>query len=103
MDRVKRRLFATCHNEMMVVMDADSGKVLDTPAIGKGTDASAFDPGTGKFFGSLQDSSGKVIVNPGLWALAFRTDGVGNPDTLYFTAGSSEENHGLFGTILPKN
>lgn len=63
----------------------------------------AFDPSTGEFLGALEDSSGKTIVNPGLWALIFRSDGVGSPDTLYFTAGSSEENHGLFGTISPEN
>lgn len=69
---------------------------------GDGT-INAFDPSTGKFVGTLQDSSGKAIVNPGLWGLTFRSDGVGNPDILYFTAGSSEENHGLFGTISTKN
>jgi DNA-binding beta-propeller fold protein YncE len=61
MDRAKRRLFATCHNEMMVVLDADSGKVLDTPAIGKGTDASAFDPGTGLAYSSNGDGTLTVV------------------------------------------
>jgi len=69
---------------------------------GDGT-INAFDPASGNFLGQLQDSSGKVIRNPGLWALVFRVDGVGSPDTLYFTAGSSGENHGLFGTISPTN
>ena len=69
---------------------------------GDGT-INAFDPSTGNFLGSLQDSSGKTIVNPGLWALVFRSDGVGSPDALYFTAGSSGENHGLFGTITAQN
>jgi DNA-binding beta-propeller fold protein YncE len=61
MDRAKRRLFATCHNEMMVVLDADSGKVLDTPAIGKNTDASAFDPGTGLAYSSNGDGTLTVV------------------------------------------
>jgi uncharacterized protein (TIGR03118 family) len=69
---------------------------------GDGT-INAFDPASGNFLGQLQDSSGKVIANPGLWALVFRGDGVGSPDTLYFTAGSSGENYGLFGTISPTN
>jgi hypothetical protein len=55
---------------------------------------SAFDPTTGNFLGQLQDGSGKTIINPGLWALVFRSDGVRNPNTLYFTAGSSGEDHG---------
>jgi uncharacterized protein (TIGR03118 family) len=69
---------------------------------GDGT-INAFDPSTGNFLGTLADSSGNAIVNPGLWALVFRSDGVGDPNTLYFTAGSSEEIHGLFGAISPEN
>ena len=34
MDITHRRLFAGCHNQMMAVVDADSGKVIATPAIG---------------------------------------------------------------------
>jgi len=45
-DRAHRRLFAGCHNRMMSVVDADSGKVIATPAIGAGVDANAFDPET---------------------------------------------------------
>ena len=52
MDARNRRLFSVCHNGMMIVMDADSGKVLATPAIGKGPDAAAFDGRTGLAFSS---------------------------------------------------
>jgi DNA-binding beta-propeller fold protein YncE len=45
-DREHRRLFAGCHNLMMAVVDADSGKVIATPPIGAGVDADAFDPAT---------------------------------------------------------
>ena len=69
---------------------------------GDGT-INAFDSATGNFLGQLRDSSSRVITNPGLWALVFRSDGVGNPNTLYFTAGASGEDHGLFGTISPQN
>ena len=41
MDRKNRRLFVGCDNKMMAVVDADSGKVLATPAIGEGVDATA--------------------------------------------------------------
>jgi DNA-binding beta-propeller fold protein YncE len=37
---------------MMAVTDADSGKVLATPAIGQGPDGAAFDPGAGTAFSS---------------------------------------------------
>ena len=41
----------------MVVLDAESGKVLATPPIGKGVDACAFDPGTGFAFASCGDGT----------------------------------------------
>lgn len=44
MDTEHRRLFIGCHNKMMAVLDADTGKVLATPPIGEGVDANAFDP-----------------------------------------------------------
>jgi DNA-binding beta-propeller fold protein YncE len=61
MDRAKRRLFSTCHNEKMVILDADSGKVLGTPAIGKGTDAARFDQETGLAFSSNGDGTLTII------------------------------------------
>jgi DNA-binding beta-propeller fold protein YncE len=51
-DRKNRRLFVGCDNKMMAVVDADSGKVLATPAIGDGVDATEFDPETGLAFAS---------------------------------------------------
>jgi DNA-binding beta-propeller fold protein YncE len=51
-DTESRRLFAVCDNKMMAVVDADSGKVVATPAIGEGPDAAAFDPGTKLAFSS---------------------------------------------------
>src|SRR5208337_1588959 len=57
MDREHRRLFVGCHNQMMAVVDADSGKVLATPAIGQGVDANGFDPGTQLAFSSNGDGT----------------------------------------------
>jgi DNA-binding beta-propeller fold protein YncE len=51
-DREHRRLFAGCHNKVMAVVDADSGKVIASPPIGIGVDADQFDPGTGFAFAS---------------------------------------------------
>jgi DNA-binding beta-propeller fold protein YncE len=51
-DRKNRRLFVGCGNKMMAIVDADSGKVLATPAIGDGVDATTFDPETGLAFAS---------------------------------------------------
>jgi uncharacterized protein (TIGR03118 family) len=50
--------------------------------------------------GTLRDAQGKKLVIDGLWALEFGNAGAnGSPDTLFFTAGPSDESHGLFGTI----
>lgn len=58
----------------------------------------AFDPETGAFLGPLKDRTGSIITNPGLWALTFGSDGAGDPDRLYFTAGAPD-GHGLFGAL----
>jgi DNA-binding beta-propeller fold protein YncE len=60
-DREHRRLFAGCHNQMMAVVDADTGKVLATPAIGQGVDANAFDSGTQLAFSSNGDGTLTVV------------------------------------------
>jgi len=60
-DRKNRRLFAGCDNKMMAVIDADSGKVLATPAIGEGVDATAFDEGTGLAFASCGEGVLTVV------------------------------------------
>ncbi len=61
-DRKNRRLFVGCDNKMMAVVDADSGKVLATPAIGEGVDATAFDAGTGLAFASCGGDGVLTVV-----------------------------------------
>jgi WD40 repeat protein len=61
-DRKNRRLFAGCDNKMMAVVDADSGKVLATPAIGEGVDATAFDDETGLAFASCGEDGVLTVV-----------------------------------------
>ncbi len=61
MDQKNRRLFVGCDNKMMAVVDADSGKVLATPAIGEGVDATAFDPETGLAFASCGEGVLTVV------------------------------------------
>jgi uncharacterized protein (TIGR03118 family) len=62
----------------------------------------AYNPTTGAFLGTLQDESGNGIEIDELWALAFGNGGNGgDPNTLYFTAGIGEEEHGLFGKLQP--
>lgn len=61
-DRKHRRLFVGCDNKMMAVVDANSGKVLATPAIGEGVDATAFDDETGQAFASCGGDGVLTIV-----------------------------------------
>ena len=60
-DRKHRRLFAGCDNKMMAVVDADSGKVVATPAIGEGVDATAYDDETGLAFASCGEGVLTVV------------------------------------------
>ena len=43
-DPKTRRIFSVCGNQKMTVLDADTGRLVTTLAIGNGPDASAFDP-----------------------------------------------------------
>jgi hypothetical protein len=63
MDVKSRRLFAVCGNEMMAVVDADSGKVVATPKIGEGPDAAAFDPATNYAFSSNGETGTLTVIN----------------------------------------
>ena len=67
---------------------------------GDGT-INAFDPKSKKFLGQLTDTGNNVIINTGLWDMIFGQNGTGDPNTLYFTAGGSDQTHGLFATLVP--
>jgi YVTN family beta-propeller protein len=60
-DRSHHRLFIGCHNRLMVVMDADTGRIAATAAIGEGVDAARFDPSTQLVFSSSGEGSLSVI------------------------------------------
>jgi hypothetical protein len=61
MDLSTRRLFSVCDEKVMAVVNADTGKVVATPAICEGPDASAFDPSAGYVFASCGDGNLTVI------------------------------------------
>jgi DNA-binding beta-propeller fold protein YncE len=61
-DRKHQRLFAGCGgNQKMVVVNADSGKMVSSLAIGEGCDAVAFDAERGLAFASAGDGTITVI------------------------------------------
>ncbi len=56
LDKEHRRLFSAGREpQMLVVMDADSGKVLKSFPISGGVDAAAYDPETGLIFASTRE------------------------------------------------
>jgi DNA-binding beta-propeller fold protein YncE len=63
MDTAHRRLFAGCSNKMIAVVNADTGKVIATPAIGEGVDANGYDPGTGFAFSSNGRDATLTVVH----------------------------------------
>lgn len=61
-----------------------------------------YDPATGRYIDSLRDSNESIIKISGLWDISFGSGGgSGSATSLYFTAGSDGEQHGLFGTLAP--
>ena len=63
-DLAKRRLFVSCRNDKMVVLEADTGKALGSLPIGKGTDACIFDASANLAFSSNKDGTLTVVDAP---------------------------------------
>ena len=61
LDRRHARLFSTCGNGRMVVVDARAGHVVASLPIGAGVDGSAFDPATGLAFASNGEGTITVV------------------------------------------
>jgi YVTN family beta-propeller protein len=59
-DTKSHRLFAAC-DKMIAVFNADTGKVVATPAIGGDPDGNGFDPGTGLIFATCREGLLTVI------------------------------------------
>jgi DNA-binding beta-propeller fold protein YncE len=63
MDTKNRRLFAVCDNNMMAVVNADTGKVVATPAVDDDPDAAGFDPGTQLAFSSNGGAGNLTVIH----------------------------------------
>lgn len=61
MDRMHRRIFSACGNNLMIVLDADSGKVVAQLPIGSGVDGAAFDPSSRLAFSSNGEGTLTVV------------------------------------------
>ena len=61
----------------------------------------AFNPTTGKFLGTLDDSTGYPVTIPGLWGLMVGNSAFGGPSSVVFSAGPNGYNNGVLGTLNP--
>jgi len=57
MDVQHRRLFIGGRNKVLAIMDADSGKVLQTFPIGEGVDTNIYEPATGLLFTATREGT----------------------------------------------
>jgi hypothetical protein len=87
----------------VVMAPATFGPLAGNLLIGNFGDGTinAFDANGGQFLGQAMDSTNHAIVNPGLWDMVFGQGGTGDSNTLYFTAGGSDQTSGVFGTLVP--
>ncbi|MDE3170174.1 MAG: YncE family protein [Acidobacteriota bacterium] len=56
-------LFSGCRNKLMVIMNADDGKVIATEPIGQGVDATRFDPETSYAFASNGGTGDLTVIH----------------------------------------
>jgi hypothetical protein len=62
MDRKNERVFIGCRSGVMTVVDGSTGKIVDTQPIGRGVDATEFDPERELVFFSTGGASGALSV-----------------------------------------
>jgi YVTN family beta-propeller protein len=62
LDAEHHRLFSACGNEKLVVLDADSGKVIATLPIGAGVDFAAYDPGLRRIYTANGRSATMTVI-----------------------------------------
>jgi uncharacterized protein (TIGR03118 family) len=89
----------------VVVPPAGFGSLAGDLLVGNFGDGAinAYNFSTGAFVDQMKDSNGAPIVNASLWDLVFGGGGAqsGDPNTMYITAGLTNEMHGLFAAITP--
>lgn len=86
----------------MALAPADVGTLSNALLVGNFTDGhiNGYDPVTGAFIGTVQDSAGQAFAVPGLWGIAFGNDANNQPhNTLFYAAGTNDEVNGEYGRI----
>jgi YVTN family beta-propeller protein len=94
-DPETRRLFAGCRGgQLMVVIDADTGKIVTTAPIGERVDAAAFDPSNGLVFMSNGGGNISIYHEDGKDKFSLLETVVTNPGSK--TMGLDTKTHNLF-------
>ena len=86
----------------LALAPAGFGEFSNTLLVGNFGDGriNAFDLVSGKHLGALKGADGKALAIDGLWGLAFGNGLNDQPvNTLFFTSGPDDEEHGLYGRI----
>lgn len=86
----------------MALAPSDFGALSNKLLVGDFRDGyiHVFDPDSGKPLGQVVDENGEPLQVDMLWSLTFGTDnGAGKHNQLFFAAGSSSEESGLFGRL----
>src|SRR5205814_515029 len=65
LDATHHRLFTTCHNKMMEMLDTTNGKVVGSVPIGSGVDGCAFDDATQLAFASCGEGTTTIAKEDG--------------------------------------
>ncbi|MBB5577636.1 MULTISPECIES: YncE family protein [Rhizobium] len=60
-DFVRHRLFSSCANQVLAILDADSGREISTLPIGEGSDAVVFDAKIGRAYSSNRDGTISIV------------------------------------------
>jgi uncharacterized protein (TIGR03118 family) len=82
----------------LAIAPANFGSLAGALLVGNFGDGTinAYDPTTGAFLGKVTKPGGTPVTIDGLWALRQGSDG-----EVIFSAGPSDESHGLVGVIMP--
>src|SRR4029077_4382678 len=88
----------------LAIAPSSFGKIANDLLVGnfKSGFINVYNPATGQFLGQLKDPDGEPIHIDHLWALKVGNGSAGtDTNTVYFTAGLDNEQHGLFGSLTP--
>ncbi len=64
-DNESHHLFVVCHNKLLVVVDAQTGRVISTHPIGSGVDGVSFDAGKKRVYASNGEGTVTVVQRDG--------------------------------------